>query len=185
MTPRNLLTVALRVLGLFLLITSLVALVHGLSVIWFYAREPFFQGQYSTAKFYQTLLAGPTLLLVLALVLLSLAPRLARWWHPDEEPAAPPAGLSIKGVLTVGVQLLGLLAIVLAIEPLTDGLFNLWENRNNAWVTLDDVGRRGLFRAGALMLAGLVLVFAARPIAARLCKSPSPKPEPPPAESGD
>ena len=165
MTPRALLTVALRVMGLWFLLTGVVAVAYSLAAVSWPDEARVASGL--PLNPYPTVIAQVVYSLYGG-VLLFCAPSIASWFcKPDQSNAAPggTASLSAGSAFQISLRLLGIYVFVSAIDPVGRVVANLL--KTSVWqVELERINRVDVIHAVLYLLVAAFLFFGSRRIIA-------------------
>ena len=171
MTARDLLTLALRVMGFWVIIRALGLLDYACLVVFSVFDTPEVPAgvSYATdAPLYMivTALADPVITGCLGILLLLFAPRMSARFYPTTAASSSDTNVvawKVADVYRVGVQLMGIYALLLAIPLLVRDTSWLFSRDRLEPVTAHGIS--GMITGGLYLACSVVLVYGSRNVA--------------------
>ena len=160
MNARQVVVVAIKVLGICFLLSGICAFpqyavaYHGLFSAGTVSRQ-------SLVSFWGTLafFSDPALLIVLGVALLMYAPAISRRLDRGESEPAGPGTLTAEALLRIGIQLLGVYALMMAIRPLSGAATGFLIAARDQSETTGYWDKNNLLTGLACIGSGLILVL--------------------------
>ncbi len=166
-SARNLLTVALRILGFWLVCRSLIALPQIATFAWFTFQSPNNVGNEPALVLLMTVLQlGAPLVVGIALIL--LAPRISRRFHEPGDRTADPIAFGRVGagdLYHLASFMMGVYALIQAAAPALRFVGKTMTGAPLAWEPWAQGGVQDMISAAIYSVGGLLLIFGGRGIA--------------------